>query len=166
MNWKKIDGFENYSISDEGNVRNDNTMKIVKQHIGNHGYYMVNLWRNNKGHWKTVHRLIAIAFIQNSENKMCINHIDGNKQNNNISNLEWCTYSENQLHRSRVLKKTRFPVEALKATRKAVVCVETGKVYASVSEAARMCGLWQQNISKVLKGEIHTTGGYHWGYAN
>lgn len=165
MIWKKIEGFQNYSISDDGNVRNDNTMKILKQHIGNRGYYMVNLWRNNKGHWKTIHRLLAVAFIPNPENKLCVNHIDGNKKNNNINNLEWCTHSENQLHRSRILKKTRFPEEALKATRKAVICVETGEVFESVSEAARRCGLWQQNISKVLNGEMHTTGGFHWGYA-
>lgn len=164
MIWKKIDGFDNYSISYDGRVRNDTTLYILKQHIGSHGYYMVNLWQNNKGHWKTIHRLIATAFVPNPENKPQINHIDGDKQNNNVSNLEWCTRSENQLHRTRVLKKTRFPEEAINTTRKAVMCIETGKVFRSISEAARECGLWQQSISRVLSGAMHTTGGFHWGY--
>ena len=165
MEWKKIDGFSNYSVSNTGLVRIDNTGTILKFCAGNHGYHMACLWKNNKGHQKTVHRLVAKAFIQNPENKRCVNHIDGNKKNNTVSNLEWCTHSENQLHRSRILKKTRFPAEALNATRKAVLCIETGKVFKSVSEAARQCGLWQQNISKVLNGEMKTTGGLHWGYA-
>ena len=162
MAWKKIDGFENYSISSEGNVRNDNTMRILKPSHNNKGYLMINLWKNNKGNWKLIHRLLAIAFIPNPEGKPQINHIDGNPKNNSIDNLEWCTGSENQLHRSRVLKKVRVPVEALAVTRKPVLCVETGKIYESVNEAARQCGLWQANISKVLNGQIHTTGGFHW----
>ena len=165
MIWKKIGGFQNYSISDEGNVRNDNTMKLLKQHLNNKGYPMVNLWKNNKGQWKTIHRLVAIAFIPNPLGKKEVNHIDGNKKNNKTDNLEWCTNCENQFHRSRVLGKTRYPEEALRATRKAVVCIETGTVYESVSEAARLCGLQQQNISKVLTNKIRTTGGFHWRYA-
>lgn len=162
MAWKKIDGFGNYSISDDGMVRNDDTMYILKQHQNNKGYFMVNLWRNNKGHWRTIHRLLAMAFIPNTEGKMCINHIDGNKQNNKLDNLEWCTHSENQLHRSRVLNKARFPEEALAATRMPVVCVETGEAYESVSAAARLCRLKQQNISKVLDSGTRTAGGFHW----
>ena len=162
MVWEKIESFDNYSISNEGNVRNDSTMKYLKQHLNNKGYPMVNLWKNNKGHWKTVHRLIAIAFIPNPEGKPCINHIDGNRNNNKIENLEWCTHSENQLHRSRILGKTRFPKEALQATRMPTLCVETGTVYESVNEAARQCGLWQQSISKVLDNNTRTTGGFHW----
>ena len=165
MIWKKIDGFKNYSVSDTGLVRNDKTGKLLKLHLGNHGYYMANLWENNKGNWKTVHRLVAKAFISNPFNKKEVNHKDGIKINNNVSNLEWCTRSENQLHKNRVLKKSRYPIEALNATSKSVICIETGKIYKSISEAARMCGVWQQNISKVLSGEMKTTGGYHWGYA-
>lgn len=165
MQWKKVEGYENYSVSDTGLVRNDTTRRTLKPCTGNHGYYMVFLHENNKGTQKTVHRLVAKAFIPNTENKRCVNHIDGNKLNNCVSNLEWCTHSENQYHRSRVLKKVRFPEEALRVTRKPVECIETGVIYTSVSEAARQCGLWQQNISKVLNGQMKTTGGLHWGYA-
>lgn len=162
MAWKKIHGFNNYSVSDDGQVRNDTTMYILKHHLNNKGYPMVYLCRENKGHWRLVHRLVAIAFIPNPEGKPCINHIDGNTQNYSIDNLEWCTLSENQLHRSRVLKKVRFPEEALQATRQAVICIETGNVYISINEAARVCGLHQANISKVLDSSTRTTGGYHW----
>lgn len=165
MQWEKIDGFNNYSVSDTGLVRNDTTSRILKPCTGNHGYYMVFLHKNNKGNQKTVHRLVAAAFIPNTDNKRCVNHIDGNKQNNCVANLEWCTHSENQQHRCRVLKKIRLPEEAWEATRKPVKCIETGVIYASVNEAARQCGLWQQNISKVLAGQMKTTGGLHWGYA-
>lgn len=162
MAWKKVDGFENYSISDDGYVRNDTTTKLLKQHTNNKGYLLVNLWRNNKGYWKTVHRLLAIAFIPNPNNYPQVNHKDGNKQNNRIDNLEWCTQSENQLHRSRVLGKKRVPEEALRNTRMPVICVETGKTYESMSEAARQCGLWEQSISKVLNSTTRTAGGFHW----
>ena len=162
MRWVKIDGFPTYSISENGNVRNDKTGRMLKIHTGSHKYYMVNLWKNNKGHWKTIHRLLALHFIPNPENKRCVNHVDGNRQNNSIENLEWCTYSENQLHRSRVLHKTRMPIEAINANKRAIQCVETGVIYESVSEAARQTRLYQANISKVLNGEIHTTGGFHW----
>ena len=162
MEWKKIDGFENYSISAEGKVRNDTTMKLLKSHLNNQGYPMVNLWKNNKGHWKTIHRLIAIAFIPNTKDEPCVNHIDGNKLNHRIDNLEWCSYSENQFHRQHILKKRTVPKEAWETTRTPIVCIETGKVYESVSEAARTCGLWQQNISKVLNSSTRTAGGFHW----
>lgn len=165
IEWKKIDGFENYSVSNTGLVRNDITGKKLKMHIGNHGYYMVNLWGNDKGNWRLIHRLVATAFITNTKNKKCVNHKDGNKLNNVVNNLEWCTYSENQLHRVHILKKVRFPEEALRATRKPVVCIETGETYESVCEAARQCNTWQQSISKVLMGKMHTAGGFHWRYA-
>lgn len=162
MAWKKIEGFGNYSVSDDGMVRNDNSMHLLKQHLNNKGYFMVNLWRNNKGHWRTIHRLVAMAFVPCQSNKPQVNHKDGDKQNNKSDNLEWCTQSENQLHRSRVLKKVRFPEEALAATRVPVVCVETGETYESVSEAARLCGLNQPNISQALDIPTRAAGGFHW----
>jgi len=62
------------------------------------GYLIVNLWKNNKGSGFYVHRLVAQAFIPNNENKPEVNHIDGNKRNNHISNLEWVTSKENTQH--------------------------------------------------------------------
>lgn len=72
--------------------------KILKQSITTKGYLQVVLSREGKSNWYKVHRLVAQTFIPNPENKPQVNHIDGNKINNNINNLEWCTNSENQIH--------------------------------------------------------------------
>lgn len=110
--WKDIKGYEgSYQASNLGNIKSLERMvqgkigmricneRILKILIGKRGYYTVNLG-NGTGRCaiKTVHRLVAIAFIPNPENRPCVNHIDGNKLNNNINNIEWCTYSENNIH--------------------------------------------------------------------
>jgi hypothetical protein len=97
-NWKKIQGFENYSVSDMGRVRNDKTSRMMKTPLSGHGYNQLNLvGSNGKKLWK-VHRLVALCFIENPQNKPYVNHLDGNKQNNNVKNLEWSTESENIKH--------------------------------------------------------------------
>jgi len=109
--WKPVVGFEGeYEVSNYGRVRTLNFFRttkdgkqypvkarILKQHAVR-GYLHVSLARN--GHYKRfrVHRLVAAAFIPNTHNKPEVNHIDGNKQNNNVENLEWCTPSENMRH--------------------------------------------------------------------
>ena len=83
--YKKIEGFEVYSVSDHGNVRNDKTGRILKQSHRN-GYQMVHLQKDNKQYNNDIHRLVAIAFIANIETKKCVDHIDNNKHNNNVKN--------------------------------------------------------------------------------
>ena len=104
--WKKIEGFENYEVSNLGNVRSNHYFKtrMLNQETVK-GYLRVSLCKNNKVKRFLVHRLVAIYFIENKENKPCVNHIDGNKKNNIVSNLEWCTHSENERHSYDVLKK-------------------------------------------------------------
>lgn len=93
--WKKIDGFENYEISNFGKVKsNYGKGRILKTRISD-GYELVNL--NNKTF--KVHRLLAIAFIPNIFNKPAINHINKIRNDNRIENLEWVTISENNNHR-------------------------------------------------------------------
>ena len=98
--WKTIEGFEDYQISNFGRVKSfkRNREKILKNRINNHGYSHVYLAGNNSN--KKVHQLVAIAFLEYklSDSKLIINHIDGNKLNNNVNNLEWCTYSHNLKH--------------------------------------------------------------------
>lgn len=86
-----------YFVDSEGKVFSKNG-KEKKAFVGDRGYVNVILWENNRPKTFLVHRLIAKAFIPNPENKPCVNHIDGNKTNNTLSNLEWVTYSENTLH--------------------------------------------------------------------
>lgn len=93
----KIEGYEQYTVDTKGVIRNFLTgleMKLNKKS----GYYDVNLTKNNKNKTFRVHRLVALMFIPNPKNKPIINHIDGNKLNNNVENLEWSTYSENTKH--------------------------------------------------------------------
>jgi len=95
---KLINGFSNYSISDDGIVTNIRTGKVKSQWLGANGYYHVDLYNNNKSTKIAVHRILATHFIDNPANKRTVNHIDGDKQNNNLSNLEWATDAENIQH--------------------------------------------------------------------
>lgn len=93
-----------YLISEEGNVftirRQGSAGGALKQRVKPNGYYVVDLRNNGKRSRQYVYRLVAEAFIPNPEHKKCVNHRDGNKANNHVSNLEWCTHSENMKHAS------------------------------------------------------------------
>jgi hypothetical protein len=102
--WRTIENFENYKVSNYGNVINNITKRILKQEKTK-GYLRVSLCCKNKVTRFQVHRLVATAFIINFNDKKCVNHIDGIKTNNNSNNLEWCTYSENEKHSYNVLGK-------------------------------------------------------------
>ena len=93
--FEKIKDFEDYEISTWGRVYNTRTGKFLRPEVHDKGYLRVDLFNGaGRKHCK-VHRLVAEAFIPNPEGKPQINHIDGNNQNNSISNLEWVTNSEN-----------------------------------------------------------------------
>lgn len=95
--WKPIESFENYQVSTLGRVKNTTTGRMMK--LNNKGGYLsISLVNYLERKSFKVHRLVALAFIQNLENKSDVNHIDKNKHNNNISNLEWNTRAENNLH--------------------------------------------------------------------
>lgn len=89
--------FAGYTINRSGEITNRFGRKIKAQTAHN-GYMRVELWQNSKGKKYLLHRLLADAFIPNPHDKPCVNHIDGDKANNCLSNLEWVTRSENQLH--------------------------------------------------------------------
>lgn len=101
--WMKVRGFPNYSISSTGKIRNDTNGYIRKQRFDKDGYLTCMLYDHQKMKNVKVHRLVADAFILNPDNKPQVNHINGDKTDNRVSNLEWCTSSENQIHAFRVL---------------------------------------------------------------
>ena len=96
-----LDLFSGYTIREDGEVRS-RFGRVVKQQFDGPGYARVELWENGKGRKYLVHRLLAQAFIPNPDRKPQVNHIDGDKANNALTNLEWVTQSENQLHAYRV----------------------------------------------------------------
>jgi hypothetical protein len=94
--WRKVIENTTYSVSDEGQVRNDSTNKILKPCFNNCGYFYVQLTKDKKVKIALIHRLVAKAFVENADGKKQVDHIDGNKTNNNASNLRWVTASENR----------------------------------------------------------------------
>lgn len=170
--WRIIQDYPNYSVSNLGRVRNDKTGRILKPiSFGARGkeYKQVFLFRGSCASRKSfrVHRLVATAFIPNPESKPEVNHLDGNHYNNAVSNLEWTSHTENMIHAFTVLHpdigKKRCGAD--NGNSKKVVRIEDGKVFNSLIEAAQACEIKHTSgISACLHGykRRHKAGGYHW----
>lgn len=89
---------ERYLVTKDGVVINKKTMRTLTPVMSNAGYWRVNLYINSKTVTRSIHRLVAIRWINNKKGKPCVNHLDGNKLNNDADNLEWVTYKENNAH--------------------------------------------------------------------
>lgn len=96
--WKKVRGYENYSVSTWGRVRNDVSGDLIAQEKNPKGYMRVSIGSVGKRHHLKVHRLVAEAFVPNPDGKPQVNHKDGNNRNNSFTNLEWVTDEENKAH--------------------------------------------------------------------
>lgn len=162
--WKQIED-TNYEVSKEGVVRNITTQIIIKGSISTSGYKMVGLYLGNKKRLnKQVHRLVALAFIDNPENKPQVNHKDSNKLNNHIDNLEWVTPKENMKHhydnggikRNNQTYKGKFGSEHNRSIK--IICIETNEIFGSMAEAERIKKLgsgsvsWSVKNNKPIKG--------------
>lgn len=170
-----ISGFPNYRINRNGEVfsnykyktnRVSDTWRPVKHVLDSGtGYLVVTLVNDGIRKNQAIHRLLAQHFIPNPENKAHVNHIDGDKQNNCLSNLEWSTPQENAAHAVRIgLCDNRTQSQSLAV---AQLDRESGEViaeYPSLHEAGRATGIAWQNIWKVCDGRRMTAGGYFWKY--
>lgn len=155
----KIDGFENYEVSNLGKVRNMKSGRTLKPYLTPNGYLMLCLYENNKRKYLLLHRIIATAFIDNHEEKPCVNHIDENKLNNDLSNLEWCTAKENNIHGTRIKRA------AEKLSRKVIQLDLNDNVlniFKSMRQAERETGVLVGNISSCCNGKTKSAGGYKW----
>lgn len=97
--WLPVKGYLNYEVSSRGRVTNIKKKTILKPQLLSTGYHYFELCRHGKATKTVIHRLVAMTFIPNLENKPCIDHIDYNRLNNNVDNLRWCTYSENGMNK-------------------------------------------------------------------
>lgn len=158
--WKSIKGFENYEISSKGHVRNVKTGRILKDHHTIVGYLQIGLCVGGKHTSKYVHRLVAEAFIPNPDKKSDVNHIDEDKENNMVDNLNWMTRSEN------VNWGNRNEKSAVSQYKQIIVIYRdnTYEEWPSASVVARELGLRQGNIVNVLRGRAKTYHGLRFKY--
>lgn len=175
--WEVINDFPNYKLNQFGQVMNVVTGKLKKNTLGANGYYVTVLYNESKAKTVAIHRLLALHFIDNPNNYPIVNHKDGNKQNIDLENLEWSTYSENnqhaydtglkkmtpqmmeharKLHQSSILKNPHG------ANSKAVIAVKGEIVipFPSVEVAAKTLGMHRCSIDRVLNGKRKISMGY------
>jgi hypothetical protein len=156
--WKKVvtgDGIDwkRYSVSSYGRVRNDSTGKILKSKIDNE-YLRAELWKNGKNKFYYVHRLVAMAFIPNPKNLSDVNHIDENKTNNKISNLEWMSHLDNinyGTHNERVRESNMKQIIAIDKNGEIV------GYYESTLAVEKYTGISQGSISRYCTGKLKWT---------
>lgn len=166
--WKEITNYNNYEVSNLGKVRNKKTKRILKPAC-NGGYLSVKLRLNGSTKSFNVHKLVGLCFIENPENKPQINHFDKQRSNNNITNLEWCTAKENNIHKCLTLEvKTN---QNLKIWRVDINSDSKIELYNSIQDAAKWCvkngyspseHTARGNISYALNGRYKSSCGFKW----
>ena len=171
--WKDIVGYENYQISNLGNVKSLNYSrtgkeKILRPGLSSDGYYHVFLCKNGEMRDFNVHRLVALSFIPNPDNKECVDHINGIRNDNRVENLRWCTNKENQNFPLAKKNKSKSQINNPKKS-KAILQIDkvTGEVineFPSAMEACRQLGIDQGSISHCCNGKYKTSGNYIWRY--
>lgn len=164
--WKDIEEYEGfYQISTLGRVKRVATGRILKNGKNRGGYLYVDLCKNGKRKNHKIHRLVAKAFIPNPENKPEVNHVDEDKTNNMVSNLEWSTRKENLNHGTRN-ERVAKAISKIKSIPIIATNLKTGdsREFYGSRECARQLGLDQSHITKVLKGRYKQTGGFTFKY--
>ena len=155
--WKNIDGFRGYYVSNFGRIKSYRRSKdgmILKQRLNKKGYCQVMISDDNsKKHFIQVHRLVLKTFnpVENMD-ELEVNHKDENKTNNNLSNLEWMTHLENVRYGTGAQR-------AVEPQKMKIKCIENGVVYNSMKEASDMLDINYGNLSRCCSGQQATVGG-------
>ena len=168
---KDIPNFEGlYAITEDGQVWSYKRKKFLKRGINECGYPYVGLRQGNKCKQFFVHRLVALTYIPNPHNYPEVNHMDEDKMNPHVSNLEWCTHAYNLNYGTRIKKQAESLSKYRKANPqptnvKAVYCIELDKTYSTIKQAADELSINGDSISACCRGRLKTAGKYHWTYA-
>ena len=152
--FKTIVGFENYQISNLGRVYNTKTHRYLKGGKGANGYMRVTMYDNfGKKAYKNIHRLVAEAFLPNPEGLKCVNHIDEDKTNNVVDNLEWCTQAYNNQYGSKAREVIQYDFQWNKIAE-----------YNCISDAGAAVGVSATAILLACLGKTCSSGNYFWRY--
>lgn len=173
--WKDVVGYEGlYKVSNFGLVKRIKTEKtdgsgnyernehVIKQRKNNKGYAIVDLYKNNKRGQFLVHRLVALSFISKQDGLDCVNHIDEDKNNNHITNLEWCTQKHNMNHgtaKYRIGIKNSIKINMLSKNGEFI------RSFDSAKQAERELKINNSNINECLRMKRKSAGGFIWQYA-
>ena len=146
--WKDIKGYEGkYQVSSEGRIWSIGRQKVLKPQTGRHGYKHVTLIaKNGKKVTELIHRLVALTFLPNEDNLPQVDHINEDKSDNRACNLRWVTAKENSIH----------------SNGKAIMCLETNKIYTTAKEAEQDTGIDCRRISECCNGKRIQFNGIHW----
>tara|TARA_R110002126_G_scaffold175520_1_gene324183 strand:- start:24 stop:629 length:606 start_codon:yes stop_codon:yes gene_type:complete len=178
--WVNVPGFEkSYQVNNFGQIKLIKSGKIKITTLDKNGYEKVNLWKNGEQYHTTMHRLVAKTFLGTPKGKE-VNHKNGIKNDNHLSNLEWLTRSENMIHSYRVLGRTKVKYWLGKKMPKACLVrlkgfyndyskpvvayngMGFGYLFFSIGEAQRTMDFNASHIVKCTKGIRNTHKGYHW----
>lgn len=174
--WVDIEGYEGiYQVSNFGRIKS-----LSRPIFNGKGYFLskeriLKGSKNEKGYLQVellgkptlIHRIVAIIFIPNPNNLPQVNHIDGDKSNNCVENLEWCTNSENQLHAYRLGLNKRSEYAGKSKKKICQIDLKTKKIiniFESIADAKTFLGVKKENISQVCKGKRKKCLGYGWKY--
>lgn len=154
--WTEIPDFPLYLVSTYGRIMNHKTKRLLKPAKKPAGYLQVSLWKNNKGYTKDIHQIVYTSFTKDFDlSGYVINHIDGDKTNNKLTNLEKITYKENNLH-------AIYTIKTNNCAKPVIQCDKNGNIireFASIAEATRLTSI--SNISRAIKSG-RTAGSYYW----
>lgn len=150
-----------YYIREDGCVFRSDGYEM-KGNVNSYGYRVVSLTKDGKKKDHKVHRLVAIAFIPNPNDYECVNHIDGNKLNNSLSNLEWCSKGYNNYHARSILEVDVSPKPVVQKDMNGDVLA----VWKNINTAATITGCSAQLISNCCRGTAKSTSNYQWEFAD